>query len=132
MFVVSPYTLCWTDLTKRFVNAVKILHYWMSTAQLGPSIVLLLLLCRQLQGSKSTRRNAAKDIAAASVVAAAGIYDSMNTAASTVFFAGGESTSKFIGHRCACPIFCVVNFPNFVFHAWGLQANSDHAVLFDG
>lgn len=57
---------------------------------------------RQLQGSKSTRRTAAKDIAAASVVAAAGIYDSMNVAASTVFFAGGESTSKFIGHRYAC------------------------------
>lgn len=59
---------------------------------------------RQLQGSKSTRRNAAKDIAAASVVAAAGIYDSMNTAASTVFFAGGETTSKFIGHRCVLAV----------------------------
>ena len=55
--------------------------------------------CRQLQGSKSTRRSAARDIAAASVVAAAGIYDSMNTGANTVLHSGGETASSFIGHK---------------------------------
>lgn len=54
---------------------------------------------QQLQGSKSTRRSAARDIAAASVVAAAGIYDSMNVAANTVLHTGGEATSGFIGHK---------------------------------
>lgn len=54
---------------------------------------------RKLQGSKSTRRTAARDIAAASVVAAAGIYDSMNVAANTVLQSGGQTTSSFIGHK---------------------------------
>lgn len=54
---------------------------------------------QQLQGSKSTRRSAARDIAAASVVAAAGIYDSMNMGANTVLHSGGETASSFIGHK---------------------------------
>ena len=58
-------------------------------------------LCRKLQGSKSTRKNAAREIAAASVVAAAGIYDSMNVAANTVLQSGGQTTSSFIGHKYA-------------------------------
>lgn len=58
-----------------------------------------MFLCRKLQGSKSTRRNAAREIAAASVVAAAGIYDSMNVAANTVLQSGGQTTSSFIGHK---------------------------------
>jgi len=56
-------------------------------------------LCRKLQGSKSTRRNAAREISAASVVAAAGIYNSMNVAANTVLQSGGQTTSSFIGHK---------------------------------
>ncbi|KAL0047690.1 hypothetical protein WJX82_009562 [Trebouxia sp. C0006] len=54
---------------------------------------------QKLQGSKSTRTNAAREIAAASVVAAAGIYDSMNVAANTVLQSGGQTTSSFIGHK---------------------------------
>ena len=63
-------------------------------------------MCRKLQGSKSTRRSAARDIAAASVVAAAGIYDSMNVAANTVLHTGGETTSSFIGHKYVRGLVC--------------------------
>ena len=69
-------------------------------------------ICRKLQGSKSTRMNAAREIAAASVVAAAGIYDSMNVAANTVLQSGGQTTSSFIGHKYVsclqtCGSYCV-------------------------
>jgi len=41
----------------------------------------------------------AKEVAAAAVVAAVGIYDSMEQAARLVLDSGGQATSEFIGHR---------------------------------
>lgn len=54
---------------------------------------------RKLQGDSTTRRSAAREIAAASVVAAAGIYESMDQAARTVMYQGGATSSSFIGHK---------------------------------
>ena len=56
-------------------------------------------VCRKLQSNTPTRRGAAKDIASASVVAAAEIYDSMYVAAQTVLKQGGTTTSQFVGHK---------------------------------
>lgn len=47
------------------------------------------------------RPNAAKEVASAAVVAAVGIYDSMEQAAKLVLHSGGTATSEFIGHKCA-------------------------------
>ena len=52
----------------------------------------------QLQDPKA-RPNAAKEIAGAAVVAASGIYDSMEQASRLVLRSGGQATSDFVGHR---------------------------------
>lgn len=52
----------------------------------------------QLQDPKA-RPNAAKEIAAAAVVAASGIYDSMEQASRLVLKSGGQATSEFVGHK---------------------------------
>lgn len=51
-----------------------------------------------------TRPGASREVAAAAVVAAVGIFDSMEQAARVVLNSGGTATSEFIGHKCA-------NFP---------------------
>ena len=57
-------------------------------------------LCRKLQSeAKPTRTSAAKEIAAASVVAAAEIYESMYAGAMTVMKSGGSTTADFVGHK---------------------------------
>jgi spartin len=53
----------------------------------------------KLQSNTPTRRSAAKDIASASVVAAAEIYESMYLAGQTVLKQGGSSTAQFVGHK---------------------------------
>lgn len=65
-------------------------------ALLKPSV----LFCRKLQSdAKPTRTSAAKEIAAASVVAAAEIYESMYAGAMTVMKSGGSTTADFVGHK---------------------------------
>eukprot|EP00891_Asterochloris_glomerata_P007958 jgi/Astpho2/7958/Aster-06555 len=49
--------------------------------------------------AKPTRTSAAKEIAAASVVAAAEIYESMYAGAMTVMKSGGSTTADFVGHK---------------------------------
>ena len=47
------------------------------------------------------KRSAIKDVAAASVLAALEVYESMEAAALVVTKAGGDATSGFVSHRCA-------------------------------
>lgn len=47
----------------------------------------------------NSRSKAAKEIAAASVLAATGIYDSMTQASQLVFQSSGEAASGYVGHR---------------------------------
>jgi spartin len=47
----------------------------------------------------ASRTNAAREVAAAAVVAAVGVYDSMEQAARIVLTSGGDATSQFIGHK---------------------------------
>ena len=45
------------------------------------------------------RPNAAKEVASAALLAATGIYDSMEQASRVVLNAGGQASSNFIGHK---------------------------------
>lgn len=45
------------------------------------------------------RPNAAKEIAAAAVMAASGVYDSMEQASRLVFQSGSQASSDFVGHK---------------------------------
>lgn len=45
------------------------------------------------------RPNAAKEVAAAALLAATGVYDSMEQASRVVLNAGGKASSDFIGHK---------------------------------
>lgn len=64
----------------------------------------------QLQ-DPATRPSAAREVAAASVVAAVGIYDSMEQAARLVLSSGGQATSEYIGHKYASNCLCQICEP---------------------
>lgn len=52
----------------------------------------------QLQ-DPNKRPNAAKEVAAAAVLAATGVYDSMEQASRIVFNSSGQAASDFVGHK---------------------------------
>lgn len=56
------------------------------------------------------RPNAAKEVAAAAVLAATGVYDSMEQASRLVFKSSGQATSDFVGHKLV-----LSHFPPFSF-----------------
>ena len=49
----------------------------------------------------NARPNAAKEIAAAAVLAATGVYDSMEQASRLVLKSSSQATGEFVGHKCA-------------------------------
>ena len=51
--------------------------------------------------SPQKKQSAVRDVAAASVLAALEIYDSMEAAALVVTKAGGDATSGYVTHKCA-------------------------------
>ena len=57
--------------------------------------------CRRMTSSDAARVQASREIAAASVVAASEIYESMEQAVKLVFKTTGSASANFVGHKCA-------------------------------